>query len=116
MESVLVPYLKTTKTPNLLFDNNICVDEMKEEEDKKRQEEIKRTKQIFNSLNSLKKEEIRKEAENRLPDIWKEKLDKLKIKGKSSKLLEMVLEEKRREIIKEQINSSRIRDTKGHVK
>ena len=35
-------------------------------------------------------------------------LNKEKIKGKTSKMLEVVLEEKRREIIKEWINSGRI--------
>ena len=80
----------------------------KEEEDKKRKDEIKKIGKIFNSLNSLQQEEIRKEAENRLPDFWKDKLNKVKIKGESSKLLEVVLEEKRREIIKEWINSRKI--------
>jgi hypothetical protein len=81
----------------------------KEEEDKKRKYEIKKIGKIFNSLNPLQQEEIRKEAENRLPDFWKEKLNKTKIKGEPSKLLEVVLEEKRREIIKEWIKSGRIK-------
>jgi len=81
----------------------------KEEEDKKRKDEIEKMGQLFNSLDPLQQEEIRKEAENRLPDFWKEKLGKLKIKGESSKLLEVVLEEKRREIIKEWINSGRMK-------
>jgi len=38
-----------------------------EEENKKRQEEIKRIGQIYNSLDSLQQEEIRIETENRLP-------------------------------------------------
>ena len=80
----------------------------KKEEDKKRQEEIKKYEKIFNSLNSSQQEEIKKEAKNRLPDFWKEKLNKLKIKRESSKLLEVVLEEKRREIIKEWIKSGRV--------
>ena len=82
----------------------------KEEEDKKRKEEIKKYEKIFNSLNPLQQEEIIKEAEKRLPDFWKEKLNKVKIKGEPSKLLEVVLEEKRREIIKEGINSGRIKE------
>jgi hypothetical protein len=73
----------------------------KEEEDKKREEEIEKIRQIFNSLDPLKQEEIRKEAEKGLPDFWKEKLNKVRAKGTTSKLLEGVLEEKRREIIKE---------------
>jgi len=73
----------------------------KEEENKKRQEEIKKIEQIYNSLNPLQQEEIRKETENRLPDFWKVQLNKERVKGKTSKMLEVVLEEKRREIIKE---------------
>jgi hypothetical protein len=82
----------------------------KEEEDKKRQDEIEKIGKIFNSLNPSQQEEIRKEAENKLPDFWKEKLNKVKIKGEPSKLLEVVLEEKRREIIKEWINSGRVKN------
>jgi len=80
----------------------------KEEEDKKRKEEIKKMGQMFNSLDLLQQEEIKKEAEKRLPDFWKEKLNKTKIKGEPSKLLEVVLGEKRREIMKEWIKSGRI--------
>ena len=82
----------------------------KEEENKKRQEEIKKIEQIYNSLDPLQQEEIRRETENRLPDFWKVQLNKEKIKGKNSKMLEVVLEEKRREIIKEWIKSGRIKD------
>jgi hypothetical protein len=82
----------------------------KEEEDKKRKEEIKKIGKIFNLLNPLQREEIRKEAEKRLPEFWKEKLNKTKIKGEPSKLLEVVLEEKKREVIKEWINSGRIKE------
>ncbi|GAH29560.1 unnamed protein product, partial [marine sediment metagenome] len=51
---------------------------------------------------------IRMETEKRLPDFWKEKLNKVRVKGTTSKFLEVVLEEKRREIIKEWIKSGRI--------
>ena len=54
------------------------------------------------------KEEVRVKLENRLPDFWKENFNKEKNKGKTSKMLEVVIEEKRREIIKEWINSGRI--------
>jgi len=81
-----------------------------EEENKKRQEEIKKAEQIYNSLTPLQQEEIRTETENRLPDFWKVQLNKEKIKGKNSKMLEVVMEEKRREIIKEWIKSGRIKD------
>ena len=69
---------------------------LKEEENKKRQEEIKRIEQIYNSLDPSQKEEIRIETEKRLPEFWKEKLNKARTKVETSKLLEMVLEEKRR--------------------
>ena len=64
---------------------------------------------IYNSLDPSQQEKIRIETENRLPDFWKEKLDKGRIKRTTSKLLEIVLEEKRREIIKEWIDSGRIK-------
>ena len=82
----------------------------KEEENKKRQEEIKKIEQIYISLNPSQQEEIRIETKNRLPDFWKVQLNKEKIKGKTSKMLEVVLEEKRREIIKEWIKSGRIEE------
>ncbi|PKP61336.1 hypothetical protein CVT91_03425 [Candidatus Atribacteria bacterium HGW-Atribacteria-1] len=80
----------------------------KEEENKKRREEIKKIEHIYNSLDPSQQEEIRIETENRLPDFWKVQLNKERIKGKTSKMLEVVLEEKRREIIKEWINSGKI--------
>jgi hypothetical protein len=83
---------------------------LQEERNKKRQEEIKKAEQIYNSLTPSQQEEIKKEAENRLPEFWKEKLNKARVKGTTSKLLEVVLEEKRREIIKEWIESGRIED------
>ena len=79
-----------------------------EEENKKRQEEIKKAEQIYNSLEPSQQEEIRIETENRIPEFWREKLNKVRAKGITSKLLEVVLEEKRREIIKEWIESGRI--------
>jgi hypothetical protein len=90
-----------------------------EEEIIKRREEIKKIEQIYNSLNPLQQEEIRKETENRLPGFWKVQLNKERInlsacehaqaEGKTSKMLEVALEEKRREIIKERIDSGRIK-------
>ena len=44
------------------------------------------------------------------PDFWKLQLNEERIKRKTSKMLEVVLEEKRREIIKERINFGRIED------
>ena len=43
-------------------------------------------------------------------DFWKLQLNEERIKRKTSKMLEVVLEEKRREIIKERINFGRIED------
>ena len=80
----------------------------KEEENKKRQEEIKKIEQIYNSIDPSQQEEIRIETENRLPDFWKAQLNKEKIIGRKSKMLEVVLEEKRREIIKEWIKDKKI--------
>jgi hypothetical protein len=82
----------------------------KEEENKKRQEEIKKIEQIYHSLDPLQQEEIKIETENRLPDFWKVQLNKKKAEGKTSKMLEAAIEEKRREIIKEWINLGRIED------
>jgi len=56
----------------------------------------------------LQQEEIKKEIGNRLPDFWKEKLNKVRAKGETSKMLEDVLEEKKREMIKEWSDSGRI--------
>jgi len=81
-----------------------------EEENKKRQEEIKKIEQIYNSLDPSQQEEIKIETENRLPDFWKEKLNNVRVRGTSSKMLEGVLEEKRREIIKEWVDSGRIKN------
>jgi len=80
-----------------------------EEENKKRLEEIKKIEQIYNSLEPSQQEEIRKETENRLPDFWKVQLNKRRVKDKPSKMLEVVLEEKRREIIKEWIEAGKIK-------
>ena len=87
----------------------ITREKQKEEENKRRQEENERLEQIYNSLDQSQQEEIRIETENRLPEFWKEKFNKERIKGKTSKMLEVILEEKRREIIKERIKSGKIK-------
>jgi len=84
----------------------------KEEENKKRQEEIKKIEQIYNSIDPSQQEEIRIETENRLPDFWKVQFNKERVKGKTSKMLEVVLEEKRREIIKEWIKEGKTKKLK----
>jgi len=53
---------------------------LQEKENKKRREEIERIGQICNSLNPSQQEEIKIETENRLPDFWKEKLNKVRVK------------------------------------
>ena len=88
---------------------------LQEEENKKRWEEIKKAEQIYNSLTPSQQEEIRTETENRIPEFWKEKLNKVRAKGTTSKLLEGVLEEKRREIIKEWTKEGKI-NLKGSCK
>ena len=88
---------------------------LQEEENKKRREEIKKIEQIYNSLDPLQQEEVRIETENRLPEFWKVQLNKERVKGKTSKMLEAALEEKRREIIKEWIKEGKI-ILKGAVK
>ncbi len=73
-------------------------------------EEIKNLKldQTYHSLNPDKQKEIDLEAENRLDYFWKSQLNKERSKGKLSKILQAALDEKRREIIKEWIESGRI--------
>jgi len=88
----------------------IAREKQKEEDNKRRQEENERLEQIYNSLDRLQQEKIKQEAENRLPDFWKVQLNKERVKEKKSKMLEVVLKEKRREIIKEWIKSGRIED------
>jgi hypothetical protein len=78
-------------------------------EEKKGQEGIKKIEQIYNSLDTSQQEEIKIETESRLPEFLKEKLNKARGKEETPKLLEVVLEEKRREIIKEWIKSGRIK-------
>lgn len=83
---------------------------LQKEENKKRQGAVKKAEQIYNSLDPSQQEEIRIETEKRLPEFWKEKLNRGRIKGTTSKLLEVVMEEKRREIIKKWIKSGTIKD------
>ena len=80
---------------------------VQEEKNKKRREEIKKIEKIYNLLDSLQHEEIRKKTLNRLSDFWKEKFNMGRGKGTTSKLLEVVLEEKRRETIKEWIKEGK---------
>ncbi|MBA7547934.1 hypothetical protein ES705_40375 [subsurface metagenome] len=93
----------------------ITREKQKEEENKRRQEENERLESIYNSLNPSQQEEIRVEVENRLPEFWKEKFNKVRGKGETSMLLKVVLKEKRREIIKDWIASGRIKDANSNV-
>ncbi len=81
----------------------ITREKQKEEENKRRQEENERLERIYNSLDPLRQEEIKTEAENRLPDFWKVQLNKERIKGETSKLARIALEEKKREVTRDWI-------------
>ena len=81
--------------------------EQQEKKNKKIQEEKQKLDQIYHSLDPVKQKEIDQEAENRLDDFWKSQLNKQKSKGKLSKILKTTLDEKRREIIKEWIDTGR---------
>jgi len=43
--------------------------------------EVKKIEKIYNSLDPLQQEEIKTEIEKRLPDFWKEKFNKVRVKG-----------------------------------
>ena len=81
--------------------------EQQEKKNKKIQEEKQKLDQIYHSLDPVKQKEIDLEAENRLSDFWKSQLNKQRSKGKLSKILQAALDEKRREIIKEWVNTGR---------
>jgi hypothetical protein len=81
-----------------------------ENKQKKIQEENQKLDQIYHSLDPDKQKEIDQEAENRLDDFWKYQLNKQRLKGKLSKILKAALDEKRREIIKKEINPGEIKD------
>lgn len=56
---------------------------------------------------------IYKITANRLPDFWKEQLNKERIKGETSKLAKTASEEKKREVMGEWIKNEKI--AKGHI-
>jgi len=91
----------------------IAREKQKEEENKIRQEENERLERIYSSLDSLQQEKIMQEAENRLPDFWKEQLNKERIKGETSKLARIALEEKKKEVMRDWIKNGKI--AKGHI-
>ena len=76
-----------------------------EKKNRKLQEENQKLDQIYHSLDPDKQKEIDLEVENRLDDFWKSQLNKEKSKGKLSKILRAALDEKRREITKNKINT-----------
>ena len=80
--------------------NRVIQEKEKEEEKKRKQEENQKLDQIYNSLDPLQQETIQTEAENRLDDFWKTQLNKERSKGKLSKILQVALDEKRRELVK----------------
>jgi len=81
----------------------IAREKQQEEENKRKQEENERLDQVYNSLDPLQQEKIKQEAENRLPDFWKEQLNKERIKGETSRLARIALEEKKRELMRDWI-------------
>ncbi|MDD2353675.1 MAG: hypothetical protein PHX56_09025, partial [Atribacterota bacterium] len=78
-----------------------------EKKNKKLQEEKQKLDQIYHSLDPDKQKEIDLEVENRLDTFWKAQLNKERSKGKLSKILQAALDEKRREIMKENYNNKR---------
>lgn len=74
----------------------------KEREKKERliQKENKKLDHIYQSMSPEKQAEIDQEAEDRLDDFWKTQLNKERSKGKISKIVQVALDEKRRQIIK----------------
>ena len=84
-------------------------------EGKKKMREMRDQNKLIIHLILHSRKRVRRERENRLPDFWKVQLNKKRITGKKSKMLEVVLEENRREIIKEWINSGRIKVINDNV-
>jgi hypothetical protein len=85
----------------------ITREKQKEEKNKRRQEENERLEGIYNSLDPLQQEKIMQEAENKLPDFWKEQLNKERIKGETSKLARIALEEKKKEVMRDWIKEGK---------
>ena len=86
----------------------ITREKQEEEKNKRRQEENEKLEQIYNSLDPLQQEKIKQEAENRLPDFWKEQLSKERIKGETSRLARIALEEKKREVMRDWFKEGKI--------
>ncbi len=85
-------------------------DKKEAEEQKKRQEEAQRLDRIYNSLSPSQQEEIKKEAEDKLPSFIRNHLKKQQKEGKPSKLVSSTLREKEREIIKNLLSSGKIKN------
>ena len=77
----------------------------KEKTEKILLEETEKLDRIYQSLSPEKQAEIDREAENRLEDFWKTQLNKERAKGKISKILQAALDEKKRVLIKEKVDS-----------
>ena len=86
----------------------IIQEKQREEENRRRQEENERLEQVYNSLDPLQQEKIMQEAENRLPDFWKGRLNKERVKGETSKLARIALEEKKKEVMGDWIKEGKI--------
>ena len=88
----------------------LAKDKKEKEEQKKRQEEVSRLDRIYNLLSSSRQEEIRKEAEDRLPSFIKTHLKRQQKEGKISKLVLAALREEERNIIKDLLSSGKIKN------
>jgi len=85
-------------------------DKKEAEEQKKRQEEAQRLDRIYNLLSPSQQEEIKKEAEDRLPSFIRNHLKKQQKEGKLSKLVSSALREEERNIIKNLLSSGKIKE------
>lgn len=79
------------------------------EEQKKRKEEAKRLDRIYNSLDPLKRKEVKKEIEKRLSSFIRHQLEKELRKDEVSKLTKAALEEKRREVVRDWLEEGKVK-------
>lgn len=80
-----------------------------EKEQRERQKEAEKLDKIYNSLDPLKQEEIKKELENRLSAFWRKQFKKEMGNGEISKLTKVALESKKSEVVKDWIKEGKIK-------
>ena len=85
----------------------ITRENQRKEENRRRREENERLEWIYNSLDPSQQEEIITEAKSKLQDFWKEQLNKERIKGETSNLARIALEEKKKEVMKDWIKEGK---------